>query len=141
MCNRLSQFCIKRSLKVNTISISFYHLYKNNVCRNSLLQTKEDGYINYRIFYSIHCLVIYTFTLCKSGVLIIEPWKNLTVVKCRLKRPSSSRSGGFLKSKGLIKMDKKMWKAFTIEFISYRMWNVSCFHLVVLIHNKLGWRS
>ena len=59
-------------------------------------------------YYAIHCFVSYTFTLCKSGVLIIEPWKNLTVVKCRLKRPSSSRSGGFLNSKGLIKMDKKM---------------------------------
>ena len=28
-------------------------------------------------------------------------------MKCRLKRPSSSRSGGFLETKGLIKTDKK----------------------------------
>ena len=60
-------------------------------------------------FYGLHW-TYYTFTLCKSGVLIMEPWKNLTVVKCRLKRPSSSRSGGFLETKGLIKSDKKVLK-------------------------------
>lgn len=37
-----------------------------------------------------------TFTLCRSIGFMMVPWKNSTVVKCLLKRPSSSRSGGFL---------------------------------------------
>lgn len=37
----------------------------------------------------------YTFTRLRSMGFITEPWKNSTVVKCRLMRPSSSRSGGF----------------------------------------------
>lgn len=37
-----------------------------------------------------------TLTLCRSIGFMMVPWKNSTVVKCLLKRPSSSRSGGFL---------------------------------------------
>ncbi|KZS19062.1 Uncharacterized protein APZ42_014571 [Daphnia magna] len=40
-----------------------------------------------------------TLTRCRSIGFIMEPWKNSTVVKCRLKRPSSSRSGGFLQTR------------------------------------------
>ena len=38
-----------------------------------------------------------TFTRCRSIGFITLPWKNSTVVKCLFIRPSSSRSGGFLK--------------------------------------------
>lgn len=37
-----------------------------------------------------------TLTLWRSMGFIMVPWKNSTVVKCLLNRPSSSRSGGFL---------------------------------------------
>jgi len=37
-----------------------------------------------------------TLTRCRSIGFMMVPWKNSTVVKCRLNSPSSSRSGGFL---------------------------------------------
>ena len=37
-----------------------------------------------------------TLTLCKSTVFMMEPWKKVTVVKCLLISPSSSRPGGVL---------------------------------------------
>lgn len=40
--------------------------------------------------------LLLTFTLWRSIGFIMVPWKNSTVVKCLLNRPSSSRSGGFL---------------------------------------------
>lgn len=51
--------------------------------------------------FSFLCLkneMLFTFTLCRSIGFIIVPWKNSTVVKCRLNKPSNSRSGGFLYS-------------------------------------------
>lgn len=39
---------------------------------------------------------VLTLTRCRSIGFMMEPWKNSTVVKCRLNSPSSSRSGGFL---------------------------------------------
>lgn len=38
----------------------------------------------------------FTLTRCRSMGFIIVPWKNSTVVKCRLNSPSNSKSGGFL---------------------------------------------
>lgn len=37
-----------------------------------------------------------TLTRCRSIGFIMVPWKNSTVVKCRLNKPSNSKSGGFL---------------------------------------------
>lgn len=52
-----------------------------------------------------------TLTRCRSIGFIMEPWKNSTVVKWRLKRPSSSRSGGFLQTPlSVIKWEKKIEK-------------------------------
>lgn len=39
---------------------------------------------------------VFTLTRWRSIGFIMVPWKNSTVVKWRLKRPSSSKSGGFL---------------------------------------------
>jgi hypothetical protein len=61
----------------------------------------------------------------------MEPWKNLTVVKCRLKRPSSSRSGGFLETKGLIKTDIR-WK------LNAYQWAVLRYSRLLVINNKTG---
>lgn len=44
----------------------------------------------------IMCTYVFTFTRCRSIGFIMVPWKNSTVVKCRLNRPSNSKSGGFL---------------------------------------------
>ena len=56
------------------------------------------------IMYSIHIYInicdtyiFSTLTLPRSIGFMMDPWKNFTVVKCLLKNPSSSRSGGFLR--------------------------------------------
>lgn len=50
------------------------------------------------IFYLFLLILIICITLtrCRSMGFIIVPWKNSTVVKWRLNKPSNSRSGGLL---------------------------------------------
>ena len=41
-------------------------------------------------------LMLGTLTRWRSTVFMVEPWKKVTVVKCLLISPSSSRPGGVL---------------------------------------------
>lgn len=57
-----------------------------------------------RVCHITHTSLRLTLTRCRSMGFIIVPWKNSTVVKCLLNRPSSSRSGGFLHNRHVTNM-------------------------------------
>ena len=54
--------------------------------------------------------LLLTFTRCRSIGFIMLPWKNSTVVKCRLNSPSNSKSGGFLCGSEVNKNVTKRWR-------------------------------
>ena len=57
-----------------------------------------------------------TFTLCKSTVFMMDPWKKVTVVKCLLISPSSSRPGGVLATNQDIALACFMYRDSTDHF-------------------------
>lgn len=70
--------------------------------------------------------MLFTLTRCKSIGFMIVPWKNSTVVKCRLNKPSNSKSGGFL----------FLYIIYRI-FFSYR---VKIIFFENVFHNIFAWR-
>ena len=69
-----------------------------------------------------------TLTLCKSTVFMMEPWKKVTVVKCRLISPSSSSPGGVLPNSKmmLFSLPLTLYHAYsTNNFLSWKALKLS----------------